>query len=239
VPVTGYDVWRISSGQRLDPEQFLILFPQPPEKLESFRLTAGGMSYALALDKQGRFVPRSPCIFLMRLAGGHERCGIYDHRPSACRTYPMRMEGRQIVQRPDLLCPPNSWPPAAMARPSWREALQRQRMQYDIYHEVVTRWNTRVDARPATRFVAPEYYSYVLNVYARLAALDATVGPETLAAVEASWPHLGGPRADVAPLRAEIGPQPWIDYLEATRAIIDGFYPETPVQPLMSVKRET
>jgi hypothetical protein len=79
----------------------------------------------------------------------------------------------------------------------------------------------------------------VLNVYERIAALDAAIGPEGLTTVEASWPLLGGPRADVAPLRAEIGPQPWIDYLEAAREIVDSFYPEMPVQPLKSVKRET
>jgi hypothetical protein len=46
-------------------------------------------------------------------------------------------------------------------------------MHFDIYYEVVARWNARVTAQPPTaQFELPEYLSYLLNVYDRLAALD-------------------------------------------------------------------
>ena len=235
VPVCGYDVWLISREQQLSPETFLVAFPQPEGGPETFRLAAGGQNLALALDKRGRFRAKGDCIFLVRLAGGHKRCGIYDHRPSVCRAYPMRLETGTVSQREDVLCAPGSWPAAAVARPAWRAALQRQRMHFDVYHEVVARWNARVAARPEARFLSREYFSYLLNVYDRLAALDAQMGAAAVAAVQESWPHLSGPRGDLSVLRQPGTDLPWLDYLEAVRPIVDCFYPEVPRQALLNV----
>src|SRR5690242_11082305 len=89
VPVCGYDVWRISTAQRLSPEQFLVSYPPADPGLDSFLLAAKEPPQALALDKQGRFARKQPCVFLLRLADGTDRCGIYDHRPVTCQAYPM------------------------------------------------------------------------------------------------------------------------------------------------------
>ncbi|MGH2370928.1 MAG: YkgJ family cysteine cluster protein [Chloroflexota bacterium] len=236
VPVFGYDVWLISAHQRLSPEQFLIAYPQQEPNVDAFRLDRESQHFGLALDKRGGpFKPERPCVFLVDLAGGQARCGIYAHRPVVCQSYPMAMWSGVVAQRPESLCPPDSWPLAQVVRPSWRAALQRLRRHWDVYGEVVARWNARVAAvPPGAGFVLPEYYSYLINVYDRLAALDGEVGPAGIAEVEASWPNV--PRAalgleDLAHLAARAEERPWLRYLGLARRVIDGFYPEIPPLP--------
>src|SRR5205085_2911518 len=110
VPVCGYDIWQISTRENLSPEQFVVLIPQNPPALDGFRLTHDGPAFGLVLDKKGRFDFKGACIFLVQMAGGHERCGIYDHRPVVCQGYPMAIWGNAVFQRTETLCPPNSWP---------------------------------------------------------------------------------------------------------------------------------
>ena len=110
VPVCGQDIWRISHRQRLDPEHFLIPVPQPQPRSDGFRSQPGAWTYALMLDKQGRLKVDQSCVFLVHLVGGHDRCGIYDHRPVVCQAYPMVMAPRGVTLRDASLCPPESWP---------------------------------------------------------------------------------------------------------------------------------
>jgi Fe-S-cluster containining protein len=52
------------------------------------------------------------CTFLVRLATGHGRCGVYDARPSRCRVYPHHVELYRLSPEYDValgrgaLCPP-------------------------------------------------------------------------------------------------------------------------------------
>ena len=173
MPVCGYDVWLISTRQHLGPEQFLLAFPQQQPGLDGFRLSGDGPTFGLALDKQGPLRATQPCVFLMRLAGGHDRCGIYAERPVVCRSYPMSVWENAVVQRRDALCAPGSWSEADVGLPAWRDSLQLLRIHFDFYHEVVARWNARVAAEaPGAEFELPEYYSYLLNVYDRVASLE-------------------------------------------------------------------
>src|SRR5258708_5934421 len=112
VPVCGYDVWLITTQQRLSPEEYLVaLSPSQPDA-SHFRLTAeGDIGYALVLDKRGRgpFKHTKSCVFLFDLAGGHSRCGIYAERPVICQGYPMTIWGQRVFQRKNVLCPPGAW----------------------------------------------------------------------------------------------------------------------------------
>jgi hypothetical protein len=111
-------------------------------------------------------------------------------------------------------------------RPSWKDALRRLRMQLDIFGEVNSRWNARVDCASAgARFAQREYVSYVLNVYDELAKLDAALGPAALARVYAAWPNLPRTAESLdAAARSEQGAA-WLSYLHQARQIIDGYYP--------------
>jgi hypothetical protein len=193
----------------------------------------------------------------------------------------MAFRRRDVVQRSNVLCPPDAWPEGEIRRPEWREAVQRQRMHFEVYYHVVARWNARVNAAgaeqrfaaptyvatgrgdwratsaPGRRFALREYLDYLLNVYTRLAALDAAVGEAELARVRDAWgivPREGRPAPAEAPpapavagdapqaegddlarlaaLHIAPGAHPWLDYLRRARRVIDSFYPEIPPQPL-------
>jgi Fe-S-cluster containining protein len=232
VPVCGYDIWLINKRQRLSPEQYVIACPQPEMGFDGVLLESGGQPYGLALDKQGRFAVKQPCVFLLRLADGNVRCGIYADRPLVCQAYPMSMWSGVVFQGKQTLCPPDSWPAREPQRPHWRATLHRLHMQFDLYQAVVTRWNARVTARPGTRFTLHEYFSYVLNVYDRLDALATATGPETLAGVLAGWPLPPRRAFDLDTLRRQGANLLWIDYFRQAGSIIDSFYPEVPPQPL-------
>jgi len=241
VPVCGYDVWLISTRQHLSPEHFLIVLPQKRPGLDGFRLSPDGPPYGLALDKRGRLHPKQPCVFLVELAGGHARCGVYDHRPVVCQAYPMALREGAVAQRGDALCPPGAWPAAAVARPAWRVAQQRQRLHFDVYHEVVARWNARVaqagEAFPAIRFAYGEYLSYLTNVYTRLADEDGEDGEDgadgetLLARALAGWPPGLPPGVDIMDEHLPRGVPAWLAYLRRVRAIIGWFYPSVPAAP--------
>ena len=229
VPVCGYDVWLISTRQRLGPEQFLLTIPQQEPGPDGFRLEPEGPTYGLALDKQGPLRATQPCVFLVHLTDGNDRCGIYAERPVVCQSYPMSTWRASVIQRRDALCPSGSWSDADIGTPSWRDALQRLRMHFDIYHEVVARWNARVATAAArAQFDLREYFSYLLNVHDRLAALDDAMGAAALAEVQAAWPALPSP-GDVAPSAAgSDGKAVWLQYFGRVRQIVQGFYPGTP-----------
>jgi hypothetical protein len=226
--VCGFDVWLICTRQRLSPEQFLVARPQEQAARDGFLLDAAGPTYALMLDKQGPLRVKQPCVFLLRLPDGSSRCGIYAERPVVCQTYPMGLWHDAVVIRDKVLCPPDAWPRAAVRRPAWRAAIQRQRLHFDVYYQVVARWNARVRAGPPTRFSLPvfvaasdrgawratpnpgrpfaleEYFDFLLNVYDRLAHLDEAVGEAELERVRAGWGSL--PRPSLAEGAAAPGP---------------------------------
>lgn len=227
VPVCGHDVWRISRAQRLSPEQFLLPCPQERPEADGLRLESGGRTYGLALDKQGRLAKTQPCVFLVELPGGGGKCGIYPDRPVVCQTYPMSLWQGVVFERTKSQCPPGSWSKEAVKDPVWRERLQRLHMRYDVYYEVVARWNARVElAGTGATLTFFEYYGYLMNVYDRLAALDSALGSETLAAVEASWPGIPRPEDPRELVARE--PGMWLSYLKETRRLLDQVFPQVP-----------
>jgi Fe-S-cluster containining protein len=211
VSVCGFDVWLICTRQRLSPEQFLVARPQDKPSRDGFLLDAAGPAYGLMLDKQGPLRVKQPCVFLLRLPDGSSRCGIYADRPVVCQTYPMGLWHDDVIIRDKVLCPPDAWPGGEVRRPAWRAAIQRQRLHFDVYYQVVARWNARVTASPATRFSLPafvstsdrgtwraasnpgrpfalrEFFDYLLNVYDRLARLDEAIGEAELDRIRAGW----------------------------------------------------
>lgn len=235
VQVCGYDVWLLSTQQRLAPQQFCIAMPSPVFEAIRFRLGVEDTNwYELALDKRGPFKLGRPCVFLMDLGAGESRCGVYNERPLVCRTYPMAEWSNIVYQRRHDQCPPGAWPLRAVTHPQWRVDLQWFQLRFDIYREVVGRWNARIASRPHLQFALPDFYTYLMNVYEQLAQLDSAVGPDALGAIAAEWPM--PPHSPFLSGTVEIraGQYPWLDYLLAARQIIDGFYPDVPALPLIT-----
>ena len=219
VPLCGYDVWLITTRQRLRPEQFALAYPIEDQRTEGFKLAADGPELALTLDKQGEFRLNGPCVFLLSF-GGQDRCGIYADRPVVCHAYPFVSKGLDLSFRARALCPDGAWSDRDLLAPRRRRDVNRAEMQYDIYGEVVARWNARVEAIGAGRELSlGEYYTYLINVYDRLAALDGELEPDEWERVVMTW------RTMPLPDRPE---PPWIDYVDRVRALVDGFYPDIP-----------
>src|SRR5688500_315363 len=233
VPVFGQDVWLLSTRQRLSPEQFCLIYPEKEPRPEAFWLEAGGQRYSLALDKKGSFALKKACIFLMELPGGNARCGVYNDRPSVCRSYPMSLWSGVVAQRRETLCPPNSWPLAEVTHPRWAVALRRLCMVLDIYGEMVTRWNARVAAHPGYSFALLEFFSFLMNFYDRLDGLSREIGAEGMTLVEATWPNFPRPAYDepgALEALAATGNVPWLRYFAGARRLLDSFYPDVPPQ---------
>ena len=169
MPVCGHDVWRISRGLQLDPSSFLVAWQEEEPGTDGFRLEPRGPLFTLVLDKRSWATQQSACRFLLRFPGGQDRCGIYDHRPVACRSYPMLLVDHDVVMRDDPLCPPGAWSAADVRDPSWRQALQQAHMQYDVYKLVAAHWNARL-TEGESRDLA-DYYAYVLRAYDAVGSL--------------------------------------------------------------------
>src|SRR5579884_1173084 len=111
-------------------------------------------------------------------------------------------------------------------------------MHFDMYYEIVARWNARVSAaEPDASFSVPEYFSYLLNAYDRLSALTADFGEPAMAQIEATWATLPDAVSNVGPLRVSTAEHPWLEYLSQARDVIDEFYPGIPPQPYITLRR--
>lgn len=193
VPVTGGDIWRIVQQQRLAPSLFVQREPEDYPTSTGFLLRPGGLTYALSLRHQ--YVRRNerPCIFLMQLREGAQRCGIYSHRPLACQTYPMQLQPDGVTTREDMLCPPGSWAAISTQPGQWRGRLQQQDDAWARYGEVVQAWNTAVRQRPAdSGYVLDQFLAYLIAAYDHLDTLgaqppDADQLSATLSALAAVW----------------------------------------------------
>jgi hypothetical protein len=171
----------------------------------------------------------------MSLGEGETRCGVYTHRPSVCRAYPMAIWNLKVHQLPNALCPPGAWPEREVRRPAWVGVMQRLYMHFDVYNEVVARWNARLEKLPpGSRFSLSDYFNYLLNVYERFDVLAGEVGEEELARIQGTWPTAPRPNIDYSEMHIRSGDLPWLDYLLRVRGVIDGFFPEVEPQPLLA-----
>lgn len=173
VPLNGDDLWRIVQAQRLAPNLFVQREPEDRPTSTGFLLQPNGSTYTIALRHQYDRRNERPCIFLMHLRDGVQRCGIYAHRPIACQTYPMELHPHGVIPRQDMLCLRGSWAGVTANPGQWRERLIRQDAEWDRYAGVVQPWNTAVRLRPADRgCVFDHYLGYLVAAYDLLTMLD-------------------------------------------------------------------
>lgn len=171
VSITGYDVWLIASRLGLAPQQFAICYPVRAEHADGFRLDQTDVFYDIALDKVRVDRPHQPCIFLMELPGGGGRCGIYEHRPQVCQTYPSYLDGDVVALRGDVMCQTGAWNLSQMGLPIWQQRLAHFTVQRDIYSYIVNCWNQRVThSLVGTRFDVAAYFDFLMNIYQELAS---------------------------------------------------------------------
>jgi Fe-S-cluster containining protein len=232
VPVFGHDLHRLVKQRALNPSTFTFICEQETPDKVGFRLDAVGPTYGIALDKKEKLEVTQPCTFLVEQADGTSHCGVYTDRPIACATYPMVRAPDRIAFLPNALCPSDAWTAEEPDDPQWARTLRRLARYRDTYVEVVNRWNAWIIATPLPARQPEHFVAYVLQVYDRLAALDAELGDGAVAEIEHSWATLPAN----APRSAQRDTEPaWISYLRRARAVIDEFFPDLPPQPFARI----
>jgi len=155
VAVTVSDVRRVAAGTALHPEEFITLL----EDDEGFRLRPDGPTLDLYLVRRPK---NRGCVFLMELAPGKARCGVYAHRPLVCSNFPTKLARGAVAIRQDTVCGPDSWNLAAMELATYRRDLERNRVAWAGHLSLVEEWNAAVDAGKRAR-TPRELYDFVLG----------------------------------------------------------------------------
>jgi len=157
VEVMVRDVRILAEGTALHPREFLWL--RDSGGPNGFQLLPGGNGVELHLR---RHAPSGACVFLMEMAPGVARCGVYTHRPLVCRNFPAALERGSVGLRTNVKCGPDSWNLATMDLCAYRRDLSLAQAAQAEHHQLVKAWNTRIaeESRTATE---DELYDYVLT----------------------------------------------------------------------------
>lgn len=164
VDVTGLDVWRLATALSLAPSDFVETCPSEETDDDiGVMLEPGGETFTLVLRRQ----TTQACTFLLGPIGdrGLYRCGPYDHRPAACRSYPAEIAepGAPVRVRSVARCPVGT----DLSDAPWRTFVRDEQILIDIHRLVVWRWNRHVLTTGET-FDLDAYLGYLLEVHDRL-----------------------------------------------------------------------
>jgi Fe-S-cluster containining protein len=171
--IEGFDAYRIGRGLGLPLIDFLSLrwMEEPDEDhcvILDGRPDAEKRFHRLMLqripDTNGEHTQR--CMFLVTV-GARARCGIYEHRPIMCRTYPTWLKDGIIGTSGGKFCPPNVWTVESLDVPKFRARHQFRARQRVIYVHLVEAWNARVHALQEKR-TAADFFRYLFSCYGEL-----------------------------------------------------------------------
>jgi len=151
---TANDAARISKAINVEPSYFMNPYPATLKtNFPAFRL--GNDYYLLGLDTRNGSV--KDCKFMIDL-GNARRCGIYNHRPMACRTYPFVMSGLILDFVEEDICPKQWWPEDD-AREEYLDNIKQLNNELKDYNRIVTMWNK--NSGKNSGFV--EFLEYILK----------------------------------------------------------------------------
>jgi Fe-S-cluster containining protein len=151
--------------------EFLAYRTQSVRTSTGFLLEPAGPTHDLILRTARTDGGPEPCIFLGEDRGGG-RCRIYPFRPDACRRFPARQTLEGIRAREHLVCPEGAWDGHPMNRLSWRVALAREQRHADLYSDVVSEWNERIEADATGSATIEGYLAYLSEVYAHVSSVQ-------------------------------------------------------------------
>jgi Fe-S-cluster containining protein len=186
VPVTGADVLKIISAQKLSFWDFVCRWADPDGAIALkyaphfyFRDTPQ-IPYVISLIQEysSLFPGTARCKFLIEGAPTHEQplgisqCGIYGERPSACRVFPTKFdhagelailydvpkEGRGGSHPVYRLCP-RKWEPHDLDPISQVQDLVIARYEMDFFFKLARGWN----ARPGEWRTFPDFLQLVYS----------------------------------------------------------------------------
>jgi Fe-S-cluster containining protein len=184
VPLTGADILRLERALALDFWQFVCRWADPQGRIA--RNHAPHFHFAddpatpfviCLMHAQSHYLGgTTKCRFLMecepdeRQPLGLARCGVYEHRPAACRSFPARLDesgelvlltgvparGRFGDERAYELCP-RPWEPADVDALTAVPDLVVARHEMEFFRRLSAIWNRR----PQSWLVFPDFLRLV------------------------------------------------------------------------------
>lgn len=158
--LTAADLHRLVRGLGLDPADVAELAPIHAEQAEGtgFVFDDQGGTWELRLRRtshafrHGANGGRRRCGFLLSLGPGLNRCGVYEHRPMVCRTFPSDFTTLGVmVGNPPAVCPPNAWSQARADLVGLHALHLRARAELALHRGFVAAWNDDARRSPVPR----------------------------------------------------------------------------------------
>ncbi len=109
VPISGYDLWRLSSGLGVPWASLVELDFHTIMLYDGFRLDRGPRHWFFKLQRR----ESGACKLLVEIDDTHRRCGAHALRPGPCRRYPLVGGDDAVEYGAHARCPE---PQAAMYR---------------------------------------------------------------------------------------------------------------------------
>lgn len=172
VPVTGADILRIQQNYDVNFWEFVCRWEDPDGQIARnfaphFRFAdQPEMPFVICLSHSGSkvFPTTSKCCFLVEQPPTEEdpehplgtaHCGIYEHRPAACRTFPTRFNeseelaviydlpasGRAASQHPAYSLCPREWEPSDLNPLELLPDLAVAKFEMRFFHQMASIWN--------------------------------------------------------------------------------------------------
>ena len=179
IPLTGCDLYDLVSHLKVPARCFAQAVALPRAGPLRFRLGPSGPWWRLLLARAQD--PPGPCLFLADLEGGYRRCGVYEHRPARCRTYPfVEHDHEEPMLLPGRLCPAHSFEEPEPAQGfDWRQSAAWVRGRARLEEMAVASWNRRVSRLdPGAQLAWEHFLAFQLGLRGELAAAGRTGDPE-------------------------------------------------------------
>ncbi len=130
--VNAHDIYRLSVGLGLAPENFLEIYGAKDYDL-GIKVKEGLLDLALKQKDGGcMFLEESKDVF---------RCTVNDFKPSVCKSYPFQMKNGKLIQMGDKMCPVEWDFKEFEAMMSTH--LKKDQDEWKFYDKLVLEWNTK------------------------------------------------------------------------------------------------
>jgi len=170
VPISGADILRLEEGVGVQFWQFVCRWADPAGRIAGsiaphFRFAdEPDTPFAICLLQTAstQFPQATKCLFLEEFPAtaesprGTARCAVYEHRPSACRAFPLRLDAASMLgviydvlangragNDPAYQLCPRPWTPEDVDPVQSVQDLVISRYEMLFFHTVARIWNQR------------------------------------------------------------------------------------------------
>ncbi len=141
--VNAHDVYRLSVGLGLAPENFLEIYGAKDYSL-GIKVKEGLIDLALKQKNGGcEFLEETKDVF---------RCTVNDFKPGVCKSYPFAIKNGKLIQMSNIMCPVD-WELAEFEKMMITH-LKKDENEWRFYDKLVKEWNTKYSHRkPLSEFL--------------------------------------------------------------------------------------